>query len=98
MIAAVTNKLFIQNLPFSLSELDLRDAFAQHGTVTDMLVPVERDTGRPRGFAYITMGTEAEATAVIAKLHDREFHGRVISVTPSVSKQQLVESRRPRGR
>jgi cold-inducible RNA-binding protein len=91
----MATKLFVQNLPFTLSELDLRDAFAQHGTVTDMLVPMERDTGRPRGFAYVTMSCHAETEKVIAAMNGRSLAGRILSITEAKSEDTVrAEHRR----
>ena len=55
------NKLYVGNLSFDSSEGDITDAFAPHGTVTSVNVIMDRETGRPRGFAFVEMGSASEA-------------------------------------
>ena len=58
-------KLFVGNLSFNITENDLQDAFAAHGTVVEANLMMDRATGRPRGFAFITMSTPEEAQKAI---------------------------------
>lgn len=74
------NKLYVGNLPFSATEDDIADAFSAHGTVQSVNVITDRDTGRPRGFAFVEMGTDEEAAAAIEALDGRDFGGRNLKV------------------
>jgi RNA recognition motif-containing protein len=80
----MNNKLFVGNLSFQTTENDLQDAFAAFGSVTEANLMVDRATNRSRGFAFITMSSEAEAQAAIAGLNGKDLGGR--SVTVSVAR------------
>jgi len=73
-------RLFVGNLSYNTTELTLRDAFGQIGTVAECKVVTDRETGRPRGFAFVEMGTDQEAQDAIAQLNGRELDGRAINV------------------
>jgi cold-inducible RNA-binding protein len=73
-------KLFVGNLSFSITENDLQDAFAAHGTVIEANLMMDRATGRPRGFAFVTMGSPEEAQKAIAALNGKELGGRALTV------------------
>ena len=73
-------KLFVGNLPFSTTENDLQDAFAAHGTVLEANLMLDRTTGRPRGFAFVTMSTQEEAQKAIEALNGKELGGRALTV------------------
>jgi len=73
-------KLFIGNLSWSMSSDDLRDAFAQFGDIDDAVVITERDTGRSRGFGFVTFVDAAAADAAIAEMHEKEVQGRNLIV------------------
>jgi RNA recognition motif-containing protein len=73
-------RLYVGNLSYQTTEVDLRDLFGQHGTVADAKVVMERDTGRPRGFGFVEMSTDAEATAAIAALNGQDCQGRQLNV------------------
>jgi RNA recognition motif-containing protein len=73
-------KLFVGNLSFSLTENDLQDAFAVHGTVLEANLMMDRATGRPRGFGFVTMSTPEEAQKAINAMHGKELAGRAITV------------------
>ena len=65
----MNNKLFVGNLSFNTTENDLQDAFAAHGTVLEANLMMDRTTGRPRGFGFVTMSTQEEAEKAIAALN-----------------------------
>src|SRR4028119_1798521 len=69
-------RLFVGNLSFDVNEAELRDLFAQSGTVADCKLVTDRDTGRPRGFGFVEMSSEAEANAAIENLNGRDHPGR----------------------
>ena len=76
----MNNKLFVGNLSFNTTENDLQDAFAAHGTVTETNLMVDRATNRPRGFAFVTMGTPEEAQKAITAMNGVQLDGRDITV------------------
>jgi cold-inducible RNA-binding protein len=73
-------KLFVGNLSFNITENDLEDAFAAHGTVVETNLMMDRATGRPRGFAFITMGSPEEAQKAIDAMNGKELGGRALTV------------------
>ena len=73
-------RLYVGNLPYSVTELDLRDLFAGLGTVTDAKIVTDRETGRPRGFGFVEMSTEEEARKAIDELNGRDVQGRQVAV------------------
>src|SRR5215471_7351940 len=76
----MTTKLFVGNLDFKVTENDLQDAFAAHGTVVEANLITDRLTGRPRGFAFVTMSTPEEAQKAIDALNGTEMGGRALNV------------------
>jgi cold-inducible RNA-binding protein len=92
-------KLYVGNLSFDTSEADLQDIFEQFGTVKETRVINDRESGRSRGFAFVTMGTDAEGRAAIATLDGKQFGGRTIAVNEARPKEErprrsLSQSRR----
>src|SRR6516165_8487383 len=77
---SMSTKLFVGNLDFNVSENDLQDAFAAHGTVVEANLVTDRTTGRPRGFAFVTMSSPAEAQKAIDALNGKELGGRALNV------------------
>jgi RNA recognition motif-containing protein len=73
-------KLYVGNLSFSTTEEALQNEFSTHGQVEEVAVITDRDTGRPRGFAFVTMNNDAEARAAIEGLNGTELDGRTITV------------------
>ncbi len=73
-------KLFVGNLSFNLTENDLQDAFAAHGTVIEANLMMDRTSGRPRGFGFVTMSTPEEAQKAIDALNGKELGGRALTV------------------
>ena len=76
----MNTKLYVGNLSFNTTENDLQDAFAAHGTVTEANLVMDNATGRPRGFAFVTMGTPEEAQKAIAALNGATLDGRNLTV------------------
>jgi RNA recognition motif-containing protein len=74
------NKLYVGNLSFNSTEDDINDAFAAHGTVTSVNVIMDRETGRPRGFAFVEMGSDSEAQAAVKALDGHDLDGRNLKV------------------
>ncbi len=86
-------KLFVGNLPFSITEQDLGDAFAQYGTVDSVKIIVDRMSGRSKGFGFVEMANDPEAVTAIEKLNGAQIEGRAISVNEA----RPMEARPPRG-
>ena len=73
-------KLYVGNLPFSVTESDLRQAFEAHGQVTSATIVMDRETGRPRGFGFIEMASDDEARAAIEQMNGANLGGRNLTV------------------
>ena len=84
----MNNKLFVGNLSFNTTENDLQDAFAAHGTVLQANLMTDRATGRSRGFAFITMSTEAEAETAINSLNGASLDGRALTVNVAKPREE----------
>ena len=76
----MSTKLFVGNLDFKVTENELQDAFAAHGTVVETNLVTDRTTGRPRGFGFVTMSTPEEAQKAIDALNGKTLGGREIAV------------------
>ena len=76
----MSTKLFVGNLSFNTTENDLQDAFAAHGTVVETNLMMDRTTGRPRGFGFITMGSPEEAEKAIQAMNGAQLDGRALTV------------------
>lgn len=76
----MATKLFVGNLAYSSTENDLQDYFSQAGTVISVNIMQDRSTGRSRGFAFIEMGSQAEADKAIELFHQKDFQGRALTV------------------
>lgn len=76
----MSNKLFVGNLSFNVTENDLQDTFAAHGTVVEANLMTDRMSGRSRGFAFVTMSNEAEAQKAIDALNGSSVDGRAMTV------------------
>ena len=76
----MNNKLFVGNLAFSTTENDLQDAFAAFGTVMEVNLMMDRETGKSRGFAFVTMATAEEAERAIQGLSGKNVGGRDLTV------------------
>lgn len=79
----MNSKLYVGNMSFETTETDLRGAFEQFGTVTEVHLASDRYTGRPRGFAFVTFSSEAESKLAAEKLNGVELNGRQLSVNPA---------------
>ncbi len=84
----MSNKLFVGNLSFNTTENDLQDAFAAHGTVTETNLMMDRMSGRPRGFGFITMSTAEEAQKAIAALNGAQLDGRALTVNVAKPREE----------
>jgi cold-inducible RNA-binding protein len=84
----MNTKLFVGNLSFNMTENDLQDAFAAHGTVTEANLMMDRTTGRPRGFGFVTMGSPEEAQKAIDALNGTMLGDRNITVNEARPREE----------
>jgi RNA recognition motif-containing protein len=79
--------IYVGNLPFSTSEAQLQQIFESHGAVSRVNVIMDRDTGRPRGFAFVEMTNDAEGAAAIEALNGTQVEGRTLTVNEARPRQ-----------
>ena len=79
--------IYVGNMAFGTTEAQLRDLFAEFGAVDKVSVVMDRDTGRPRGFAFVEMATQAEGEAAIKALDGKEIDGRALKVNMARPKE-----------
>ena len=85
--------IYVGNLSYQVTQEDLTEVFAEYGTVSRVQLPVDRETGRMRGFGFVEMASEAEEAAAIAALDGAEWMGRDLKV----NKAKPREDRRSSG-
>lgn len=85
--------IYVGNLSYQVTEEDLRGAFAEYGTVSRVQLPTDRETGRPRGFAFVEMETETQETAAIEGLDGAEWMGRDLKVNKAKPREERSSSR-----
>ncbi|MBD2344786.1 RNA recognition motif domain-containing protein [Anabaena subtropica] len=85
--------IYIGNLSYQVTEEDLKLAFAEYGKVSRVQLPTDRETGRPRGFAFVEMETEAQETAAIEALDGAEWMGRDLKVNKAKPREERSPSR-----
>ena len=83
----MSRKLYVGNLPYNTEEGQLQDLFATAGTVDTVNVVRDRETGRARGFAFVEMGSDAEAQEAIRQLNSYELGGRALTVNEARPKE-----------
>jgi RNA recognition motif-containing protein len=84
----MSNKLFVGNLSFDVTENDLQDAFGAHGSVLEVSIPQDRMTNKPRGFGFVTMASKEEADAAVTALNGRELQGRALTVNEARPREE----------
>ncbi len=84
----MSKKLYIGNLPFTSTEADLKELFARHGAVESVNVIMDRETGRPRGFAFVEMEDASAAQDAIRALDGSDLGGRNIKVNEAQDRSQ----------
>jgi cold-inducible RNA-binding protein len=87
-IITMNSKLYVGNMSFKTTEADLRDAFSKFGTVTDVYIASDRETGRPRGFAFVTFSTDTESKLAAEKLNGSDLDGRQLTVNEAKPKEE----------
>ena len=81
-------KLYVGNLSFETTENDLQDLFEPHGSVSEVKLMMDRMTGKSRGFAFVTMNDNAQATVALNALNGRELNGRTLSVNEARPREE----------
>lgn len=84
----MSNKLYVGNLSFDTTENDLQDAFTAHGTVQEVNLVMDRETGRARGFGFVTMSTAEEAQNAITALNGASIGGRALTVNVAKPREE----------
>jgi cold-inducible RNA-binding protein len=88
----MSTKLFVGNLSFNATENQLQDMFAAHGTVLEVDMIMDRMTGRPRGFAFVTMETKEAADAAVTALNGKSYDGRALTVNEARPREERPRS------
>ena len=84
----MATKLFVGNLPFTVTENDLQDHFAQAGAVVAVNIMQDRATGRSRGFAFVEMSSQEDANKAISMFHQKDFQGRPLTVNEARPREE----------
>ena len=90
-------KLYVGNLPFNTTENELQELFSQAGAVQEVTLMQDRFTGKSRGFAFVTMGTEEDAQNAISKLNGQAMEGRPLTVNEARPREQRAPGGGGRG-
>ncbi len=88
-------RLFVSNLSYDVTEADLREYFSAVGPVSYLSVPTDRETGRPRGFAFIEFSDRAQATEAIRRFNNQPFMGRPLVVNEARPREDRPREDRP---
>ena len=84
----MSKKLYVGNLSYSVDNRELESLFASHGSVTSANVITDRDTGRSKGFGFVEMDTEQQASAAISALHGKDVDGRNLTVNEARPREE----------
>ena len=84
----MNSKLYVGNLAYTTSEGDLQDMFSAHGNVMEVSMPFDRESGRPRGFAFVTMATPESAQAAIMALNGTAVGERTLTVNEARAREE----------
>lgn len=90
--------IYVGNLAYQATEEDVREVFAEYGKVSKVTIPNDRETGRPRGFAFVEMSTDAEEDSAITELDGAEWMGRELKVNKARPKESNGGGGMGRGR
>lgn len=88
----MAKKLFVGNLSWGISDEQLREAFSAFGTVEEAVVITDRQSGRSKGFGFVTMSTEEEAQKAVEGLNESELDGRAINVSEARERTEDTRS------
>ena len=82
------NKLYVGNLSFNTTEIAIQDLFSQFGAVSEVMLMQDKFTGRSRGFAFVTMGSDSDAQTAVAQLHGKDLDGRALTVNEARPREE----------
>ena len=88
----MNTKMYVGNLSYDATDSDIRELFEAHGSVSDVFIVKDRESGRPRGFAFVSMETPEEMNAAIEALNGEEFAGRALTINEARPREE-----RPQG-
>ena len=89
--------LYVGNISFTVTEDDLKSLFEDYGTVSSVKIVKDRDTGQPRGFAFVEMSTAEEGQKAISELDGKQHEGRNLKVNEARPPEKRDNNRRPGG-
>jgi cold-inducible RNA-binding protein len=92
----MSTKVFFGNLNFQATEQEMQDFLAPYGAIQEVFMPKDRETGRPRGFAFVTFEDDAQAQKALQELNGKEFAGRPLTVNEARAKEERSGPRPPR--
>lgn len=92
-LITMNSKLYVGNMSFNTTEAGLRTAFGQFGSVTDVYIANDRETGRPRGFAFVTFSTDTESKLATEKMNGVDLDGRQLTVNEAKPKEEMGGNR-----
>lgn len=81
-------KMYVGNLPFDTNDNDLRTLFGDYGQVTDVHLPIDRESNRPRGFAFVTMDSKEAMESAIKALDGQDFNGRALRINEAQPREE----------
>ena len=81
-------KMYVGNLSFDTTKQDLETLFAEYGAVTDVHMPVDRESGQPRGFAFVTMDSKGAMNSAMGALNGKEVAGRTLKVNEAQAREE----------
>jgi RNA recognition motif-containing protein len=84
----MSKRLYVGNLSYNTTEMGLREVFAKAGEVTEVKMVLDRETGRPRGFAFVEMATDQAAQQAVTDLDGRDLDGRTLKVNPAQERSE----------
>jgi cold-inducible RNA-binding protein len=94
----ISSKVFVGNLSYDTTQSELASLFAEVGHVTEVFLPVDRITGRPRGFAFVTFADETSVVAAIERFNGQEFNGRNLRITEAEDRPRTAMGGQPPSR
>jgi len=87
-VYVMNTKMYVGNLAFEATELDVRELFSEHGAVNEVAIVMDRETQRPRGFAFVTMNTREGMEAAIREADGKNWNGRVLTVNEARPREE----------
>ena len=84
----MNTKMYVGNLTFEASEAEVRELFSEHGPVNEVAIVMDRETNRPRGFAFVTMNTKEGMDNAIRQLDGKTWNGRALTVNEARPREE----------